>query len=114
MFLDQRNARYFLRTLIKGGERVLDVFCHSGGFAISAKKAGAGEVIGVDISPLALELAKKNEKLNNLEGIKWVEANAFDFLKEQHKKRGKIRHRDNRPALLCQKPRCGGKRPKGL
>jgi 23S rRNA (cytosine1962-C5)-methyltransferase len=31
MFLDQRNARYFLRTLIKGGERVLDVFCHSGG-----------------------------------------------------------------------------------
>jgi 23S rRNA (cytosine1962-C5)-methyltransferase len=86
MFLDQRNARYFLRTLIKGGERVLDVFCHSGGFAISAKKAGAGEVIGVDISPLALELAKKNEKLNNLEGIKWVEANAFDFLKEQHKK----------------------------
>ena len=86
MFLDQRNARYFLRTLIRGGERVLDVFCHSGGFAISAKKAGAGEVIGVDISDLALELAKKNEKLNGLEGIKWVEANAFDFLKEQHKK----------------------------
>ena len=86
MFLDQRNARYFLRTLIKGGERVLDVFCHSGGFAISAKKAGAGEVIGVDISDLALELAKKNERLNGLEGIKWVEANAFDFLKEQHKK----------------------------
>ena len=86
MFLDQRNARYFLRTLIKGGERVLDVFCHSGGFAISAKKAGAAEVIGVDISDLALELAKKNEKLNGLEGIKWVEANAFDFLKEQHKK----------------------------
>jgi len=86
MFLDQRKARYFLRSLIKGGERVLDVFCHSGGFAISAKKAGAGEVIGVDISPLALELAKKNEKLNGLEGIKWIEANAFDFLKEQHKK----------------------------
>jgi 23S rRNA (cytosine1962-C5)-methyltransferase len=86
MFLDQRNARHFLRTLIKGGERVLDVFCHSGGFAISAKKAGAGEVIGVDISDLALELAKKNEKLNGLEGIKWIEANAFDFLKEQHKK----------------------------
>ncbi len=86
MFLDQRNARYFLRTLIKGGERVLDVFCHSGGFAISAKKAGAGEVIGVDISDLALELAKKNEKLNGLEGIKWIEVNAFDFLKEQHKK----------------------------
>jgi 23S rRNA (cytosine1962-C5)-methyltransferase len=85
MFLDQRYARYFLRTLIKGGERVLDVFCHSGGFAISAKKAGAGEVIGVDISDLALELAKKNEKLNNLSGIKWVQANAFDFLKEQHK-----------------------------
>ena len=86
MFLDQRNARYFLRQLIKGGERVLDVFCHSGGFAISARKAGAGEVIGVDISDLALELAKKNEKLNGLEGIKWVEANAFDFLKEQHKR----------------------------
>jgi len=85
MFLDQRYARYFLRSLIRGGERVLDVFCHSGGFAISAKKAGAGEVIGVDISDLALELAKKNERLNNLSGIKWVQANAFDFLKGQHK-----------------------------
>jgi 23S rRNA (cytosine1962-C5)-methyltransferase len=86
MFLDQRNARYFLRRWIKGGERVLDVFCHSGGFAISAKKAGAKEVIGVDISPLALELARKNAELNNLEGIEWIEANAFDFLREQHKK----------------------------
>ncbi len=81
-FLDQRNARKFVRSLVEPGDRCLDVFSHTGGFALNMKKMGAGEVIAVDISELALEVGKKNEELNGLSGIKWVTANAFDYLRE--------------------------------
>ena len=85
-FLDQRNARRFVRSLVEPGDRCLDVFCHTGGFALSMKKMGAGEVVAVDLSRLALEVGRKNEELNGLSGIKWVEANAFDFLRDLDRK----------------------------
>ncbi|NPB07630.1 MAG: class I SAM-dependent rRNA methyltransferase [Aquificae bacterium] len=85
-FLDQRNARRFVRNLVEPGDRCLDVFCHTGGFALNMKKAGAKEVIGVDISELALEVAEKNARLNGLTGIKWVKANAFDYLRNLDRK----------------------------
>ncbi|SHK16411.1 class I SAM-dependent rRNA methyltransferase [Thermocrinis minervae] len=83
-FLDQRYARKMIRSLVKPGDRCLDVFCHTGGFALSMKKAGAGEVIGVDLSEGAIETAKRNAEINSLEGIQWVVDNAFDFLKRMH------------------------------
>ncbi len=85
-FLDQRNARRFVRSLVEPGDSCLDVFTHTGGFALNMKKMGAGRVVAVDISQLALEVGKENEKLNGLSGIEWVCANAFDFLKELDKK----------------------------
>ncbi|MFN3870222.1 MAG: class I SAM-dependent rRNA methyltransferase, partial [Aquificaceae bacterium] len=80
-FLDQRGARKLIRSFVKPGDECLDLFCHSGGFALSMKKAGASYVMAVDISPQALELGKKNAQLNALSGIEWVEANVFDILK---------------------------------
>ncbi|MFN3599597.1 MAG: class I SAM-dependent rRNA methyltransferase, partial [Aquificaceae bacterium] len=80
-FLDQRRARKLIRSLVKPGDECLDLFCHSGGFALSMKKAGASYVMAVDISSQALELGKKNAQLNGLSGIEWVEANLFDILK---------------------------------
>ncbi len=85
-FLDQRSARKFVRTLVEPGDRCLDVFCHTGGFALNMKKMGAGEVFAVDLSGLALEVGKRNEELNGIQGIKWIEANAFDFLRELDKR----------------------------
>lgn len=85
-FLDQRNARKFVRNLVEPGDRCLDVFCHTGGFALNMKRAGAGEVIGVDISELALKEAQKNAELNGLTEIKWIKANAFDYLRKLDKK----------------------------
>jgi len=81
-FLDQRNSRRFIRNLVEPGDRCLDVFCHTGGFALNMRKMGAEEVIAVDLSELALEVGKRNERLNRLSGIKWINANAFDFLRE--------------------------------
>ena len=57
-YFDQRPNRAFVAPLACG-ERMLDVFCHSGAFAIRAAAAGAREAIGVDSSDSALALAKR-------------------------------------------------------
>ncbi|HHV53975.1 MAG TPA: class I SAM-dependent rRNA methyltransferase [Firmicutes bacterium] len=88
-FLDQKENRRLLRWLITPGARVLDAFCHTGTFALHALAGGAGEVLGVDISPEALALARENEASLREEGLiapaaraEWVTANAFDLLRE--------------------------------
>ncbi|RMH79907.1 MAG: class I SAM-dependent rRNA methyltransferase [Acidobacteria bacterium] len=84
-FLDQRRARKIIREFVKPGDECLDFFCHSGGFALNMKRKGASKVIAVDISPSALQMGRRCEKLNGLDGIEWVEENAFDFLRALHK-----------------------------
>ncbi len=84
-YLDQRKARQIIRGFVDHGDRCLDVFCHTGGFALSMRKKGAKDVIAVDVSSSALDTAKKNEELNGLSGIKWVNEDAFDFLKRMQK-----------------------------
>jgi 23S rRNA (cytosine1962-C5)-methyltransferase len=65
-FYDQRDSRLFLAPLATGGA-VLDVYCHSGGFALHAAAAGAVRVIGVDSSEPALALARQAASANALE-----------------------------------------------
>lgn len=57
-YFDQEPNRAFVAPLARGG-RMLDVFCHSGAFAIRAAAAGAREAIGVDSSDSALKLARR-------------------------------------------------------
>ena len=52
-FLDQRDNRAMVGGLASGA-RVLDVFCHSGGFSVHAAAGGARSVTSVDQSPHAL------------------------------------------------------------
>lgn len=81
-FLDQRPNRQRLGALC-AGRRVLNAFCYSGGFSIPAAVGGATEVIGVEISGAALELAERNAELCGVaERCAWVEANAFDHLRD--------------------------------
>jgi 23S rRNA (cytosine1962-C5)-methyltransferase len=64
-----------------GSKRVLDAFCYSGGFAVHAARAGAGEVIAADSSKNALDLVAKNALLNGVEDrVKTVQADIFDLL----------------------------------
>ena len=83
-FLDQRRARKLVRDFVKPGGECLDVFCHTGGFALNMIKAGAKRVVAVDISEDAIKVGKRNAELNGLSGIEWVQANAFDFLRKLH------------------------------
>ena len=77
-FLDQRE-NYAAALEYARGE-TLDMFCYQGGFALHLAKK-ATKVTGVDSSRPALEVADKNALLNQSE-IEWIEANAFDLLKD--------------------------------
>ena len=52
-----------MATLSKG-KKVLDVFAYAGGFSVHALAKGATEVVSIDISAHALEMAKQNAALN--------------------------------------------------
>jgi 23S rRNA (cytosine1962-C5)-methyltransferase len=77
-FLDQRE-NYAAAAQYARGE-ALDVFCYHGGFALHLA-AHCGKVTGVDSSRPALEVADRNAGLNGRE-IEWIEANAFDLLRD--------------------------------
>ncbi len=82
-FLDQKANHAHLRHYV-AGQRVLDCFTYIGGFAMNALAGGAREVIAVDSSAAAIELARENADLNGLgDRLTTVTANAFDFLREQ-------------------------------
>lgn len=73
MFLDQRYNRLTPVPFAKGA-RVFDGHCHLGLWACHAAKAGAREVLAVDSSEAALELARGNAARNGV-------AEAIEFRK---------------------------------
>jgi 23S rRNA (cytosine1962-C5)-methyltransferase len=78
-FFDQRDNRKKFAGLVKG-KKVLDCYCHSGGFGIYAKNAQAKEVVFVDSSMPALELAEKNFNLNGFENFNGIKADALEYM----------------------------------
>ncbi|MCS6918393.1 MAG: class I SAM-dependent rRNA methyltransferase, partial [Fimbriimonadales bacterium] len=77
-YLDQRENRRRLAQQVRPGERVLDLFCYTGAFALYAARAGA-YAVGVDILPDAIDLAEVHARRNRLEAH-WIVENAFDWL----------------------------------
>jgi len=77
-FLDQRE-NYAAAAAYAHGD-ALDVFCYQGGFALHLA-SNCKSVTGVDSSRPALEAADQNAALNGRD-IEWIEANAFDLLKD--------------------------------
>ncbi|CAD6251720.1 unnamed protein product [Miscanthus lutarioriparius] len=73
-YADQRENRSFISLLSKD---------HCGGFALNAAKGGANNVIGIDSSGLALDLANENIVLNELNHgkISFVKGDATTFMK---------------------------------
>lgn len=66
-YLDQRGNREAVASYANG-RRVLDAFCYTGGFGIAcAKFGGSKDVVGLDSSEPALEIARANAELNNVE-----------------------------------------------
>ena len=62
-FIDQRDNRSLVEHYA-AGRHVLNMFCYTGGFSLYALRGGAAEVVSVDSSAKAIELARKNVELN--------------------------------------------------
>jgi 23S rRNA (cytosine1962-C5)-methyltransferase len=67
-FYDQRPNRMFVAPLA-AGRRMLDVYCHSGAFTVTAAAAGARHVLGIDSSEPALDLARRAAVANEVAPI---------------------------------------------
>ncbi len=80
-FFDQAANRRALPKYVRKGARVLDVFSYLGAWAVRAAKAGASEVICVDSSASALELAAKNGERNGVT-VATRKGDAFDALEQ--------------------------------
>lgn len=79
-FFDQRANRAAVAAWA-GGRTVLDVFCHTGGFAHACAQAGAARVTGVDDSAAALDLAGRVAERNGwADRCDWRDTDAFAFL----------------------------------
>jgi len=82
LFYDQRPNHAFAASLAKGA-RVLDMFCHVGGFALAALAAGADRALAVDGSAPALDLAGQGAAAGGMtERFTTRRGDAFDVMGE--------------------------------
>ena len=81
-FLDQRANRQQVRALAHG-RRVLDAFCYTGGFAVSALAGGATRIVAIDSSATALAVARENAAANPFDAsrLEFVQADVFGHLR---------------------------------
>ena len=82
-FLDQRENRLACRAHARG--RVLDAFSYHASFALHAARH-ATEVVVVDASSEALARGRANAELNGATNLTFVEANAFEDLRERDRR----------------------------
>ena len=63
-----------MEKFLRPGMSVLDVGCGSGILSIAAGLLGAGDVLGIEIDPVAVEIGKENVELNGLSSVVKVQA----------------------------------------
>ncbi len=79
-FLDQRENHLLAGDYAKG--RALDLFSYVGGFALQMAR-NADSVQAVEISSDACARIERNAKLSGVAGVQAMEANVFDWLRDQ-------------------------------
>jgi 23S rRNA (cytosine1962-C5)-methyltransferase len=80
-FFDQAANRRALTKYVRKGSRVLDVFSYVGAWGVRAARSGAREVLCVDSSAAALEVAAKNAERNGVR-IHPHKGDAFEILED--------------------------------
>jgi 23S rRNA (cytosine1962-C5)-methyltransferase len=80
LYLDQRENRLAAAKYFRG-KRVLDMFCYTGGFAMTAALiGGASEVLGIDGSKTAIARARTNAEINGLQSVRLECGDGFQTL----------------------------------
>ncbi|HAT2610385.1 TPA: 23S rRNA (cytosine(1962)-C(5))-methyltransferase RlmI [Kluyvera intermedia] len=82
-YLDQRDSRLATRRYV-ADKRVLNCFSYTGGFAVSALMGNCRQVVSVDTSQEALDVARKNVELNQLDLSKadFIRDDVFKLLRK--------------------------------
>jgi 23S rRNA (cytosine1962-C5)-methyltransferase len=83
LYLDQQTSWEQVAELVRPGMRMLDMFCHLGGFGLHALQAGAASALAVDTSQDSLVgAAQAASWAGRQDHFTTRCANAFDVLKE--------------------------------
>lgn len=108
-FIDQRENRKLLEKYACG-RNVLNMFCYTGGFSVSALSGGAKMVHSVDSSEKAIELTVANVEMNYPDDSRHeaFTSDAFEFMRDIKDKYNLIildppafaKHRDALPKAL--------------
>jgi 23S rRNA (cytosine1962-C5)-methyltransferase len=90
-FFDQGDNRAFAAELVRRwgpGASLLDLYTHSGGFAVRAAAAGADHALGVDGSAPALALAARAADASGVAArCAFEKADVFEWLASGHRER---------------------------
>jgi 23S rRNA (cytosine1962-C5)-methyltransferase len=79
-FLDMREMRTLIGSLAYE-KKVLNAFSYTGGFSVFAANGGAKEVVSLDASRNAVDMASRNMALNGFQNThQGVTSDAFDYL----------------------------------
>jgi 23S rRNA (cytosine1962-C5)-methyltransferase len=102
-YCDQRENRRRAERFA-AGRTVLDLFAHTGAFALYALRGGAGKVVCVESSSRLIERGRDHVTLNGFpaERIEWVKANVFEDLRRREERYGLV---------ICDPPPLVRKRP---
>lgn len=100
--LYQKAIDYAMLDNDMKGQVIMDLFCGTGtiGQIVASRTEGA-EIIGVDIVPEAIENAKRNAAMNQIEDIRFYAADVGKFLYEYPEYQGKI------DTIILDPPRAG-------
>ncbi len=82
-YLDQLQ-NYEIVSRYAKDKRVLDCFASQGAFALTCARAGAAEITAVEASAENIAAAKNNAARNKL-NVRWIEEDAFQFLRAAEK-----------------------------
>jgi 23S rRNA (cytosine1962-C5)-methyltransferase len=95
-FLDQRTAREAVGRYANG-RTFLNLFSYTGAFGVYGARHGAKNVVNVDISERAQEIARENYSVNGLNtpGIQFLSTDAFEYL---------YNSRDRFDVVVCDPP----------
>ncbi len=98
-FLDQRENRRATARYCEG-QRVLDLFCYTGGFALNAIRHGAAtHVLGIDSSAPAIDRARANAVRNQIGEARFEAADVMRTL-------ASLRSREERfGVVICDPPK---------
>ncbi len=79
-YLDQRENRLAAARYLRG-RRVLDLYCYTGGFSLTAAALGGAESIeAVDSSERAIALAREGARENSIECVRFSQTEVFPLL----------------------------------